>query len=119
MQPRLRTVSYQPSYASANTATASDYHANFFGLFRSPEQASSVKMTQASTVVDQIEYLENATFGRTRPNKTLQKRVNALEEKFYGAAKVTSNKDLSARVSQLWSTVNNGASRTNPSRSGA
>jgi hypothetical protein len=107
----IRLASYQPS-----SSRGGDYQNNFFGLNRSASNAdrptvsyaSGVKGTQCYTVVDQIEYLENATFGRTRPNKTLQKRVVALEEKFYGAPKAESDRDLTSRVAQLWSVVSTG-----------
>jgi len=63
---------------------------------------------QPTTVVDQIEYLESAAFGKTHPNKPLQKRVGALEERYYGASKVDGN-NLTYRVAQLLSLVNNGS----------
>jgi hypothetical protein len=107
----VRLASYQPS-----ASRAGDYQNNFFGLTRSASTAdrptvsyaSGVRGTQCYTVVDQIEYLENATFGKIRPNKTLQKRVGALEEKFYGAQKTESDKDLTSRVAQLWHVANTG-----------
>lgn len=102
-QPRVRTVSYQPSMN-----TAGNYHDNMFGLFRTTPDPRM--QTQSSTVVDQIEFLENATFGKTRPNKTLQKRVHALEEKYYGSPK-GEDKDLSTRVAQLLALVNSGSNR--------
>ena len=115
-----RVVSYQPT--SINPV-AGNYKTNMFGLFRT-EPMHRAQASQSYTVVDQIEFLENATFGKTRPNKTLQKRVNALEEKFYGAPKADSNKDISLRVAQLLSLVNNGAAtpgstRSSMNRSGA
>ena len=107
----IRLASYQPS-----SSRAGDYQNNFFGLTRSAttadrptvSYASGVRGTQSYTVVDQIEYLENATFGKTRPNKTLQKRVGALEEKFYGAQKAESDRDITSRVTQLWHVANTG-----------
>jgi hypothetical protein len=104
-QPRSRYVSYKPS-----ARTAGDYHNNMFGLFRTtPDQRTMAQ--QPGTVVDQIEFLENATFGKTRPNRTLQKRVHALEEKYYGSPK-TEEKDLSTRVAELLALVNGGGSRS-------
>jgi hypothetical protein len=94
-QSSLRTVSFQPS-ASRDEA---DFP-NFYGSCRNQPHASNY------TVVDQIECLETATFGRIRPNKTLQKRVVALEERFYGAPSLSGNQDLTARVSQLWAKAN-------------
>lgn len=122
----IRLASYEPassasySSSSASSFRGGDYQNNFFGITRSAANAphptvsyaSGVRGTQCYTVVDQIEYLENATFGRIRPNKTLQKRVDALEEKFYGGPKAELNKDLTSRVAQLWHAVNTG-SRSN------
>jgi hypothetical protein len=107
----IRLASYQPT-----SSRTGDYQNNFFGMTRSAiaadrptvSYASGVRGTQSYTVVDQIEYLENATFGKIRPNKTLQKRVGALEEKFYGAQKAENEKDLTSRVAQLWHVANTG-----------
>jgi hypothetical protein len=111
----IRLASYQPS-----SSRAGEYQNNFFGMTRSAttaarptvSYASGVSGTQSYTVVDQIEYLETATFGKIRPSKTLQKRVGALEEKFYGAQKTASDRDITSRVAQLWHVVNTG-SRSN------
>lgn len=64
------------------------------------------KEDQPYTVVDQIEYLESAAFGKTRPNVSLQKRVNALEQKYCGRSKVD-DKTLTYRVAQLLYLLNN------------
>jgi hypothetical protein len=63
---------------------------------------------QPNTVVDQIEYLESAAFGKKCFSKSLQKRVDALEEKYYGAMKVD-DKNLTYRVAQLLTLVNSGS----------
>lgn len=118
------------SIASMSGTGGGNYRSNFFSLNRSADMSmsgasgtagsygafgssssratelASISRSEHNTVVDQIEYLESNTFGKIRPNKSLQKRVDALEAKIYGAPKADNDKDLSARVTQLWSAAN-------------
>jgi hypothetical protein len=71
---------------------------------------------QPNTVVDQIEYLECTAFGQKHSNKTLQKRVDALEAKYYGEQKIA-DKNLTLRVAELLALVNNGSAKNPVTRS--
>ncbi len=79
-EPELLNVSYTP-----NTASATE-HQPFFG------------------VVDQIELLEKRVYGSIHANKTIQRRVEALEELIYGKSTSHGSDEISARVSRLWVT---------------
>ena len=88
--------------------TIDNYRTHVYRLFQYGTVAQTKE--QPNTVVDQIEYLESTAFGKIHHNKPLQKRVDALEEKYYGALKVD-DKNLTYRVAQLLSLVNNGSAK--------
>ena len=90
------------SFQSPNVAVE-NFRSHVYKTFQDGPAAPAKE--QPNTVVDQIEYLESAAFGKIRTNKTLQKRVDALEEKYYGAMKVA-DKNLTYRVAQLLSMIN-------------
>jgi hypothetical protein len=94
---KIQLASYQPA-ATPNRAMTGFIHT----------VSDAPKRVQITTVVDQIEYLENKTFGKIRPNIKLQKRVSALEKTYYGEAR-SEDDTLTLRVSQLLSSVNSGS----------
>jgi hypothetical protein len=93
---KIQLASYQPAAAPVRGMT---------GFIHAVSDAP--KRVQITTVVDQIEYLENKTFGKIRPNIKLQKRVSALEKSYYGAAK-SDDDTLTLRVAQLLSSISSG-----------
>ncbi|MBU6455703.1 MAG: hypothetical protein KGS72_28290 [Cyanobacteria bacterium REEB67] len=88
------------------TTVVENYRRHVSQIFRTGATAQTKE--QPNTVVDQIEYLESAAFGKKCFSKSLQKRVDALEEKYYGAMKVD-DKNLTYRVAQLLTLVNRGS----------
>lgn len=53
-----------------------------------------------TSTVDQIEFLEMVAFGRIRPNKRLEDRVEALERNLH--RQIASNETLTNRVARIW-----------------
>jgi len=83
-EPEIVNISYEPQTATAQ-------HQPFFG------------------VVDQIELLEKNVYGTIRASKTLQRRVDALEESVYGKSNLRHSDELSIRVSRLWVAIKSGS----------
>jgi DNA-binding NarL/FixJ family response regulator len=86
-----------------------DYRNYVHGLFQNDINAPQKE--QINTVVDQIEYLESTAFGKIHHNKPLQKRVGALEERYYGAPN-DDDSSLTHRVAKLLSLVNSGSTKS-------
>jgi len=61
--------------------------------------------TNAPTVVDKIEVLEQNAFGKTYPARPLQKRVEFLEKTVLGITPTPADNAITQRVSQLWQKV--------------
>ena len=91
------------SYVNATVSTPKKIPFSWLCNFVDPSMLP--QKVHATTVVDRIETMETSLFGKTFANKTLEKRVNALEKNIIGVAEENSTQDLSVRVAQLWTRV--------------
>jgi hypothetical protein len=91
------------SYVNATVSTPKKIPFAWLCNFVDPSMLP--QKVHATTVVDRIETMETNLFGKTFANKTLEKRVSALEKNIIGVAEENSAQDLSVRVAQLWTRV--------------
>lgn len=97
--PHLQAV--QQNYAASNS------NRDHFGV-----QQYTTGQKNFVSVVDQIEFLEMTAFGRIRPNKRLEDRVEALEKNFH--RQTEANETLTNRVARIWSVAFERQTRSYP-----
>lgn len=93
------------SYVNATVSTPKKIPFTWLCNFVDPTMMP--QRVHATTVVDRIETMETNLFGKTFNNKTLEKRVSALEKNIIGVTAQNNAQDLSVRVAQLWTRVQN------------
>jgi len=90
-------------YVNATVSTAKKIPFSWLCNFVDPSMLP--QRVHATTVVDRIETMETNLFGKTFANKSLEKRVCALEKNIIGVTAENNAQDLSVRVAQLWTRV--------------